>query len=297
MYIQIIKKNQKRTESMKKQFLILIFILLPKSLLSRIFGYLTRIPFPQWILRGVIKKYCNAFEIKTDEFETPRGGFRNFDSFFTRELKEGVHRVDKDPAAIVSPVDARIDQYGEIDGSTILQAKGVDYSLHDLVPSGEAVNFEGGSFMTLYLSPADYHRIHSPVSGSITGYFHIPGKLYTVQEFMVKGLRGLFSKNERLISYIETEKGKVAVCKIGAMNVGRMSISHSPVVTNRAFRRTREVIYEKSQRPSIKAGEELGMFHLGSTIILLFEKDYLSFPENCTGNTVRVGQRIGELKR
>ncbi len=282
---------------MKKQLLIFIFILLPKSILSRIFGVITRIPFPQWLLRIVIKKYSNAFKIKTDEYETPSGGFRNFDSFFTRELKKGIHTIDDDPTAVVSPVDARIDQYGQIDDGTIIQAKGIDYSLYDLVPSDQAKVFECGSFMTLYLSPADYHRIHSPVSGDITGYFHIPGKLYSVAEFMVQGLRGLFSKNERLISYIDTGKGQVAVCKIGAMNVGRMSISHAPVVTNRTFRRTKEVLYENALRPSIKAGEELGMFHLGSTIVLLFEKDYIRFIENNTGKTIRVGQKIGEIIR
>ncbi len=282
---------------MKNQLLIFLFIIIPKSLFSRIFGTITRIPFPQWILRPIISKYCRSYDVNTDEFETPPGGFRTFNSFFTRSLKEGVHKIDTSPTAVVSPVDALIEQYGQIEGATIIQAKGIDYSLHDLVPSKQAELFECGSFMTLYLSPADYHRIHSPVTGSITGYFHIPGKLYTVQEFMVQGLRGLFSKNERLISYIDTEKGHVGVCKIGAMNVGRMSISHAPVVTNKNIRRRNEVLYRGEERPEIRAGEELGVFHLGSTIVLLFQKNYIRFADDIGGKRVRVGQRIGDIIR
>jgi len=282
---------------MKKQLLIFLFIIIPKSLLSRAFGALTRIPFPQWILQPVINRYSKAYGVKTEEYLPPEKGFKNFNSFFTRQLKPGVHIIDSDANAIVSPVDARLDQFGELDGETIMQAKGVHYNLHDLLPSKEAARFEGGSFMTLYLSPGDYHRIHSPAGGTITGYFHLPGKLYTVQEFMVQGLQGLFSKNERLISYIDTGRGTIAVCKIGAMNVGRMSISHAPVITNKTFRSKKEVLYNEGERPSIKSGDELGMFHLGSTIVLLFEKDFIRYAGLVTGDTVRVGQKIGDIIR
>jgi len=282
---------------MKKQLLIFIFIIIPKSLLSRAFGAVTRIPFPRWILQPVINWYSKAYGVRTEEYVAPEKGFKNFNSFFTRQLKPGVHIVDPDVNAVVSPVDARLDQFGELDGGTIMQAKGVHYSLYDLLPSEEASRFECGSFMTLYLSPGDYHRIHSPAGGTITGYFHIPGKLYTVQEFMVQGLKGLFSKNERLISYIDTGRGQIAVCKIGAMNVGRMSIGHAPVITNKTFRSRKEVLYKKNEKPSIKSGDELGMFHLGSTIVLLFEKDLIRYAGLATGDTVRVGQKIGEIIR
>lgn len=282
---------------MKKQLLIFLFIIIPKSLLSRAFGAVTRIPFPRWILHPVINWYSKAYGVKTEEYIPPEKGFKNFNSFFTRQLKPGVHIIDSDVNAVVSPVDARLDQFGELDGETIMQAKGVHYNLKDLLPSEEASRFEGGSFMTLYLSPGDYHRIHSPAGGTITGYFHIPGKLYTVQEFMVQGLQGLFSKNERLISYIDTGRGHIAVCKIGAMNVGRMSISHAPVITNKTFRSKKEALYNENERPSIKSGDELGIFHLGSTIVLLFEKNFIRYAGLATGDTVRVGQKIGDIIR
>ncbi len=299
--ICIIRKKdciyKEHTKQMKKQLLIFLFIITPKSLLSRAFGALTRIPLPRWILQPVINRYSKAYGVKTDEYITPEKGFRNFNSFFTRQLKGGVHTIDSDVNAVVSPVDARLDQFGELDGETIMQAKGIHYSLKDLLPSKEAARFESGSFMTLYLSPGDYHRIHSPASGTISGYFYIPGKLYTVQEFMVQGLKGLFSKNERLISYIDTGRGTIAVCKIGAMNVGRMSISHAPVITNKTFRSKKEVLYDIDAQPSIKSGDELGIFHLGSTIILLFEKNFVRYTGLTTGDTVRVGQKIGDIIR
>ena len=272
---------------------IFLFRILPKSLISRIFGWLTRIPLPSSIMRSLISWYTAKFGIDMNEYEIPSGGFRTFDCFFTRLLKEGMRPVDTDPRAIVSPVDARLDQFGPIKGDTIIQAKGMDFSLRDLVPSDSFRDFQNGSFMTLYLSPGDYHRIHAPAGGEITGYFHIPGKLYTVQEFMVQGLRRLFCINERVISFIKTGKGHIAVCKVGAMNVGRISLSYADVISNRSFRSRKEVHFTGQGRPAIKAGEELGIFHLGSTVILLFEKNMITFANLTAGQSVRLGQRIG----
>jgi phosphatidylserine decarboxylase len=281
--------------NIKTQIVIFIFRIIPKSLISRLFGYLTMIPLPRTAMRPLINWYCGKYGVNRSEFDEPESGFRNFNSFFTRQLKDGVRPLDSDPMAVLSPVDARVDQFGAIDDRAIIQAKGIYYSVDDLIPSASAVNFIRGSFITLYLSPGDYHRIHSPVNGRITGYFNIPGRLYTVQEFMVKGLRGLFSINERLITFIRNPSGRVAVCKVGAMNVGRISLSYKPVMTNGAFRSRKEVIFSQGERVPVNAGEEIGVFHLGSTVILLFERDMISFEKLKTGDRVRYGQRIGTI--
>jgi phosphatidylserine decarboxylase len=150
-------------------------------------------------------------------------------------------------------------------------------------------------FLTIYLSPADYHRIHSPINGTITGYFSIPGRLYTVQEFMVQGLPGLFAKNERLITYIDTGSHEAALCKIGAMNVGRMSLSYAPVITNKTFRKREEKIFKEDELTTIAAGDETAIFHMGSTIVLLLEKGMcdLAF---CEENApVTMGSPLGNL--
>ena len=278
-----------------KTIIIFLFKILPKSLLSRLFGYLTRIPLPTKCMTKLTDWYIKKFEITMNGYEIPAGGFKNFDMFFTRSLKAGARKIDSSKGSIISPVDARVDQFGKITKYKIMQAKGISYSLKDLLPSDSAKLFENGNFAVLYLSPADYHRIHSPVNGKINGFFHIPGKLFTVQEFMVNGLPGLFSINERLISYIKTPKGSIAVCKIGAMNVGRITLSYADIITNKFRRSQKEVLFDKNSEIKVKAGEEIGMFHLGSTIVLLFEKGMASLDAIKKGDKVRLGQRIGHF--
>ncbi len=281
----------------KKSLTIFLFKVLPTGLISRVFGVIARMPFPGFLLRRVIDWYIRSYGVDRDEIDWPQRGFRSLDAFFTRTLVPGTHVVDADPRAVVSPVDARIDMFGEIiDGVTMMQAKGVCYSLRDLVPSAMHERFIDGSFVTLYLSPSDYHRIHAPAGGRVRGFFNIPGRLFTVQEFMVQGLPGLFSRNERLISYIETQRGLVAVCKIGAMNVGRITLSYDPIATNRTFRRRREVLFGDDAACPIAKGDELGVFHLGSTVIMLFEKDMITFTDCAVGTKVRVGQRLAEFR-
>ena len=179
----------------------------------------------------------------------------------------------------------------------MIQAKGINYSLKKLIPSMSSDSFIDGDFITLYLSPGDYHRIHSPADGLITGYFHIAGRLFTVQDYMVKGMKGLFTANERLVSYISTDSGKIAVVKVGAMNVGKISISHADIITNKNLRKTKEVLYKENENISIKKGEELGIFHLGSTVILLFEKNMIEFSNITKKQKIRVGEKIASLIR
>ncbi len=285
----------------EKRLSIFFFRLIPTRLLSRIFGLAAALPLPGPVMRRLIRWYSGKFGV-IDEYVTPEKGFGSVNEFFTRELKPGSRPVDPSPDAVVSPVDARVDQYGKIDGATLIQAKGIRYTLDALIPSKESEKFRDGDFMTLYLSPGDYHRIHSPVQGTITGFYAIPGALFTVQEYMVRGLEGLFCKNERLITYIDSEVGPVAVCKIGAMNVGKMTLSYpvksagkaSRVVTNRAFTRAGETIFSGEERIRVRAGDELGRFNLGSTVILLFGKNAVRFADFALGSRVKVGGMIGK---
>jgi len=282
-------KNQKLSQ--------IIISILPKSLLSRIFGYSAIIPLPLFFMNIIIKWYSKRYGVSLDEAVVPEGGFRNFNTFFTRKLKEGVLTIDNDEKSVVATTDSRIDEFGDITDDILIQAKGLDYSVRDLVPSVMAESFINGRFITLYLSPGDYHRIHSPVSGRITGFYNIPGKLYSVQESVVKSLKGLFVVNERLVTYIDTGKGLTAVCKVGAFNVGKISIPYDTAVTNKFLRRKNEVIYPEGERPEIKKGEEVGVFNLGSTVIILFQKGMVDFKSIKRGDRIRVGQVIGYLKK
>lgn len=265
-------------------------------MISMIFGWIALIPLPSGVMNGIIDWYCKKYGVIIEEAVIPEGGFRNLNLFFTRELKKGARKIDKSTGAVVATTDSRVDQYGTITDERIMQAKGISYSVRDLIPSSEAEKFIGGKFITLYLSPGDYHRIHSPVDGKITGFFNIPGKLYTVQEFMVNSLPDLFSVNERLITYIKTSKGNVAVCKIGAINVGKISLAYDDAVTNKLFGKRHEKLYTKDEMKPVKKGDELGTFNLGSTVIILFEKGMMDFSKLKYGQKVRVGEKIGTLK-
>ncbi|HON16259.1 MAG TPA: archaetidylserine decarboxylase [Spirochaetota bacterium] len=277
------------------KFKILLFKIIPKSFLSRIFGVIALCPLPSPVMKAVIKWYCKKFAANIEEAVIPEKGFRNLNEFFTRKLKEGVRPIDNQKNSVVATTDSRVDQFGDITEDKILQAKGISYSVRDLIPSIKSEKFIGGKFITLYLSPGDYHRIHSPVDGKITGFYKIPGKLFSVQDFMVKNLPDLFAINERLITYISTPVGEVAVCKIGAMNVGKISLSYDNAVTNRAFDSKEEKIYGKDEYKPIKKGDEIGIFNLGSTVIILFEKNMIKFEDLPIGSKVKMGEKIGTM--
>ena len=275
---------------------LLIFKYLPKGFISRVFGGVALIPMPGFVMRRVIDWYCVKYSVNLEEAAVPETGFRNLNEFFTRKLKKGARIIDRDAGSVVATTDSRVDQYGSITSGRIIQAKGITYSVRDLIPSDEAEKYTGGKFITLYLSPGDYHRIHSPVTGKITGFFNIPGKLYTVQEYMVNNLPDLFAVNERIITYIKTPAGSVAVCKIGAINVGKISLSYDRVVSNKFFRGRREFFYPEKGRIPVKKGEEIGVFNLGSTVVILFEKGMMDFRKLKAGQKVKMGEKIGTLR-
>ncbi len=271
---------------------LILFKILPTRLLSRVFGYCVCIPLPAFIMNKIIGWYSKKFNVALDEAFIPPGGFKNFDEFFTRNLKRGMRSVEPHPLTLVSPVDAVVSACGSINYGQIVQAKGILYDVASLLPGEFQSQFIGGSFVTLYLSPGDYHRIHSPVSGTIVAYQYDPGKLYTVQNWLVNILPGLFTVNERITSYIQSAFGLVAVCKVGAMNVGRISLRYAPVYTNQWCAKPSFYRFDKDKRPKISKGDELGIFHLGSTVIVVTQKP-VSFVPNLEGTKVRMGQAIG----
>jgi phosphatidylserine decarboxylase len=278
---------------MKSSAAIFLFTIVPQNILSRMFGYVTRLPLPSFIMGPLIRWYSKKYGV-LDEYVIPDKGFRSFEHFFTRALMPDSRPIHGGQNTIVSPVDARIDQYGSLDRDTIIQAKGLDYSIRDLIPAPEAERFMNGSFMTLYLSPGDYHRIHSPVSGDITGYLYIPGRLFTVQEYMVNGLKGLFTRNERLITFLECHGQPVALCKIGAMNVGRIGLSYDSHETNGFFRSRSEKRFARDEI-TLSKGDEVGMFHLGSTVIVIFPPGFMVFNAFTRGQHVKMGEAIGVI--
>jgi phosphatidylserine decarboxylase len=237
--------------------------------------------------------FANRFGINLDEAEKPFESYDCLQALFTRRLKDGVRIVDDSPDILVSPVDARVGAFGRIESGRLIQAKGLDYSAEALL--GDAVlasAFQDGSFATLYLSPKDYHRIHTPCAGRVIRTIYEPGTLWPVNEQAVANVPQLFAVNERVTSILETEHGLVACCMVGATNVGSIRLAYRDLVTNRGGARddTRE-----PQPPSLDRGAHLATFELGSTVVLLVANPSWQFSGLESGRWEPLGRAICTL--
>lgn len=227
-----------------------------------------------------IKRFAKLYRINIAEAEKPLNEYKTLNEFFTRQLKQGKRVVDQTQAAVVSPVDALITSCGKIQAGTILNVKGQTYSIAELLADQEqAQHYNDGFYYVLYLSPTDYHRIHSPISGTIIKRHHIPGKVYPVNHFGLTNMKKVLSRNERLITYIEHGNTIVAAVKVGAMNVS-------------------SIHYVNEDQSFLERGDELAYFAFGSTVVLLLPTDqYIPDPVFTTQSKVLMGQRLGTLKQ
>jgi phosphatidylserine decarboxylase len=275
--------------------------LLPKNLVSRAMGAFSEIRWPGPIQVLVNRVAARLLDVDRAEARRDIDAYPSLDALFTRRLRDDVRPIEASgPQHVVSPVDGRLAQFGAIEDGTLVQAKGRQYGLSELVDDGGlAERFAGGTYATLYLSPSDYHRIHAPIDGRVTSVHHIPGHLFPVNPFAVERVDRLFAINERLISVMESESGPVGVVKVGATCVGRIGLTPEelpPVQTNQPRQSRRR--WDIEEPVELAAGEELGVFHLGSTVILLFGRDDFRFEESLQqGDAVRFGERLGAWSR
>ncbi|MDT8446164.1 MAG: archaetidylserine decarboxylase [bacterium] len=268
--------------------------LLPKNLLSRFMGVLADAKLPSPLLLSVLKIYAKTYKIRLDEVKRPLEQMANFTEFFTRELKDGARPIHPERDAVVSPVDGTIAEFGEIKEGLLTQTKGVYYSLSDLVGEEMAAQWAQGYFLTIYLSPADYHRIHSPVPGKVSRFAYFSGQLWPVNKFGVSHVAGLFSVNERLVTPIESTGGLVGLIKVGATVVGKIKTRYTDLASNEG--RGTAINLPVFPAMSFDKGEEIGQFQLGSTVILLFEKGRFTPLDLKPGKQLRMGQLIGRLE-
>jgi phosphatidylserine decarboxylase len=275
---------------------------LPQGALSRGFGRLADLPLPRALRGPILGGFARMMGIDLAEAEHPLREYRTLNAFFVRRLRAGLRPQPEDPAAVSSPVDGVVGSFGTVSEGQLLQAKGRHYTAAALLRDPlEAERYEGGSYLTLYLSPRHYHRIHAPVGGELAKAAHLPGALLPVNAPAVAGIADLFPRNERLLCYLDGEAGRCAVVAVGAYNVGRISAAFDPGwnappgeggwVTNRG--RVDEVRnYSPPRR--VQRGDEIMAFHLGSTVVLLFQPGALTLdPAFVPGAEVRLGQRIG----
>lgn len=279
-----------------KSLFILLQHIAPQLTLTRAAGALAECKLP-WIKNTFIKIYIKIFKVNMSEAEDPNPtSYACFNDFFCRALKDNARQFDSDNDSIISPVDGRFSQLGNIENGTLFQAKGRQFTTNELLAGDSAMAqlFDYGQFATIYLSPKDYHRMHMPIAGKLVSMQHVAGKLFSVNPTTVNGVDRLFARNERVVCLFETEHGPMALVLVGAMIVASVE-----TVWHGLVKRDKNGIsqfFYHHQNIEFKKAAEFARFKLGSTIILLFPENKLSWNDNYqAGSLVKLGESIAKL--
>ena len=244
-------------------------------------------------------RFIHFFKVEVGDVKLDiPNGFATFNDFFIRELVEGSRPIDEDPGSIVSPVDGTVSQTGSLRGNSILQAKGIDYTLDDLLAADldDAQAYANGNFATIYLAPYNYHRVHAPFDFELRAMHYVPGDLFSVNAATVSRVPGLFRRNERVILHGETPSGPAAVILVGAMNVGSITTPWSGEIRPRREGVVETIGLHAASR-SISKGDLLGWFNMGSTVILLLPPGMAEWDTTlAAGATLRMGEPVGRLQ-
>ena len=267
--------------------------IVPQHLLSRSVGYLAASE-NTFVKNTFIKNFAAKYQINMAEaLEENPLAYKSFNDFFTRALKPNARPIASDSKAIISPADGAISQIGAITADKIFQAKGHDYSVTTLLGGNEqrAAAFVGGQFATVYLSPKDYHRVHMPFMGKLTQMIYVPGDLFSVNTTTAENVPNLFARNERVVCLFDTEVGQMAVVLVGAMIVAGIATAWAG---NLAPQGKNIVVTNYDGSITLKKGDELGRFYLGSTAIVLFGANVMQWRDGLSAtNPVRMGEAMG----
>jgi phosphatidylserine decarboxylase len=270
---------------------------LPQHPLSRALYALTRLPAGP-LTQLAIAGFVRAFDVDLrDAVEADIRGYATFNAFFTRALHAAARPPDPRPQALLSPVDGRISQIGRLDGKRLIQAKGHGFDVTALLggDAARAAPYTDGTYVTLYLAPRDYHRVHMPLSATLTAALHVPGRLFSVNAITAAHVPRLYARNERLVCLFDTAVGPLAVVLVGAIFVGGIeTIWHGLVTPPRG--RKPSALPLPAPAPQLARGAELGRFAMGSTVIVLLPQGAARWlGELGPGTPVKVGQALGLL--
>lgn len=280
---------------MRDRLFVLMQHLLPRHLLTALVWRIARTR-TRAVKDALIRAFTRVFDVDLDEvrLDVP-GGFETFNDFFVRELRDGAREIEGDADTIVSPVDGTVSAAGAIVGTTIFQAKGVGYSLADLLATDldEVGHYVDGRFATIYLAPYNYHRVHAALAGELVAARYVPGDLFSVNAATVRYLGGLFRRNERLVMHFRTAVGPAALVLVGALNVGSISTPWTGEIRPRKAGVV-DVLDIATHPARVEKGDLLGWFNMGSTIILLLPRGACDWNDGLEpGETLRMGEAIG----
>ena len=265
---------------------------MPHHLMSRFTYLITRTHHP--MTQYLIKLYVKIFNINLNECEEENlESYHTFCDFFTRRLKKGIHLINDEENSIVSSCDGRILQFGSITNESILQVKGKHTPIKELLCKDKELSslYNSGSFLTIYLSPKDYHRVHIPSSGKLMKTLHVPGRLFSVADHAVECINNLYSKNERLVCHFKKEELYFSVILVGAINVSSIETTWKGEISPPMPKKLISTKYG-NKNISFSKGDEIGMFKSGSTVILLFSNKIELLSTLKLNQNIRVGQKI-----
>lgn len=274
--------------------------LLPQRLLTRLTYRLTRAQTP-WLKDRLIRWFIQHYPVKLAEaLEPDLRAYPDFNAFFTRALKPGARLIPAGDRIACCPVDGVISQIGKADADTLLQAKGRNFSLTALLGGDpeRAQPFQNGGFVTLYLSPGDYHRIHLPLAGRLREMVHIPGKLFSVSPLTTQVVPNLFARNERVVTLFDTPAGPMALVLVGAINVASIETVWAGAITPPLGTAIYRWSYPMTGAGAVRLdkGAEMGRFNMGSTVIVLFGPNAVRWgAELRAGSVVKMGQRLAKV--
>ena len=276
---------------------VLLQTLLPHRFLSRLVMWGTHWTWRPWkdfLIDRIVRRYdVDLDEAQNADFST----YPHFNAFFTRALKASVRPQPIDADAIACPADGRVSESGAITAGHILQAKGYDFTCAELLGDADAAMvYADGSFLTVYLSPRDYHRVHMPLAGELVETVHIPGRIFSVAPFAVEAIPRVFARNERLVCHFQNEQRHFAVVLVGALLVsGIETVWRGSEVPPYASKTTHRDYRGHGVR--LTRGAELGRFNMGSTVIVLLPANLGRFTVTLRAEqAVHVGELVGRLE-
>lgn len=256
-------------------------------------GRMLHLRLPKPVARRLVRLFADSYQIDVDAAAKELDAYHSIGDFFIRDLREGLRPIE---GSLVSPVDGRLRNFGRVENGMLEQVKGKTYTVaRFLGDEAESKRFERGVYFNFYLSPQDYHHVHFPVGGSIVRSIHIPGKLWPVNDWSMANIDELFSVNERVVTFVESDLGRVAVVMIGATNVGKISVTFDDFVSNSGP--AQQIVARNYAPPvAIAAGDRLGTFHMGSSVVFLLEPGAVDLTKVRlkAGEKVRYGEAVLE---